>query len=300
MKTAIGQAADMATTVAAKDDDDGFIHHAAHGYPPEPVHLGEKVGHGHQQIGAVDLAQGRVRPAAPAIGKGAEGAREERQPCAQIFAAADAAQKPCIRMAEKPLIRAQILFTAGTLKARGIRANAVEQRGGQKRGGPHAQGLKQAGQYAAGRAHVGADVAECPFGEGCRQIRGRMVVNDAAKAQGRKSLTVRGLGIHHGEMVVGGRLFRLPEPGRDAQITDHGQIVRPGHFVDAHDVHAAHLVQHEPLERHSRSQGVRIGIDHDAPAVILAQVLPPLLEPGDIFGIARHDPLLLPCPVGAA
>ena len=189
-------------------------------------------------------------------------------------------------MMGEPLVGAQVVLAAGALKGRRIRADAVEH--GQARAGAHAQGLEKAGHHGAGGPDAGPDVAENRGADRAREVRQRVVVDDQVIGQAREGLVVRRLGVHHAEAVELSRLFRLPGLGRDAQVTDHGQIVRPGHFVDAHDVHAVHLVQHEPFERHGRGQGVRVGVDHNAPAVVLVQILPPLLETGDIFGIGRH------------
>ena len=115
------------------------------------------------------------------------------------------------------------------------------------------------------------------------------MVDDAIKLQALKGLVVVGLRIHHGKARVLAGLVRLPGLCRDVQIADHGQIVRPGYLVDARNIHAVHVVNQNALERQRRGQSVRIGIDEDAPVVVLVQALPPLLHVGDKFGIACHD-----------
>ena len=72
MKTGVRQTANIPPAIAAKDHDNGFVHYAAHGYPPQAVHPCEKVRHCHQKVCAVDLIELGKGPAAPAIGKGTE------------------------------------------------------------------------------------------------------------------------------------------------------------------------------------------------------------------------------------
>lgn len=106
VKTGVGQTADVPPAVAAKDHDHGFVHNAADSDPLQAVHTGKEVGNGHQQVRALDFAERGVGSAAPAVGERAEGARKERQPGAQIFAAGDPAQQIVVRMVGEPLVSA--------------------------------------------------------------------------------------------------------------------------------------------------------------------------------------------------
>ena len=63
------------------------------------MHAGEEIGHGHQQVRAVDLVEAGVRARAPAVCKGTERAGKQGQPLAQVFAAHNAAQHVVVRMA---------------------------------------------------------------------------------------------------------------------------------------------------------------------------------------------------------
>ena len=99
IKAGVSQAPDVAPAVAAKDDNDSLAHNTAHRNPLQPVHTGEKVRYSHQQVGAVDLIEPGKGPAAPAVGKTAEGARKKWQPVTQVFAAHNAPQQVVVRMA---------------------------------------------------------------------------------------------------------------------------------------------------------------------------------------------------------
>ena len=293
VEAGVGQTADVAAAVTAEDDHHGLFHHAADGDPLEAVHTGEEVGHGHQQVGAVHLVEPDHGPA-PAVAQGAERAGEKGQPGAQVLAADDAAQQGGVGMLDEPLVGAQVVLAAGTLEGGGIRADAVEQRRGEQRPGLDAQALQVAGHHGAGGTETGTDVAEGRL----RQLARRegMMVDDEVEGDALERRVVVGLGVHHGEIGVEIGLFGLPELGRDAQVADHGQVVGPGDFVDAEDVHTAHTMRHDALERQRRGQGVRVRRDEDGPALILGQCLPPLSHLRYIgIGHDRFTPLFWRC-----
>ncbi len=157
-------------------------------------------------------------------------------------------------MARKPLIGAKIVFAAGALKSRRVCAYAVQQGCGQPWAGAHAQGLEITGHHGAGGAHVGANITQQGRASqrACRNVVGGagqgMMVDDAVKVQALKSLAVMRLGIHHGKVGVLVCIFRLPGAHGDVQVTDHGQVVGPGHLIDTRNVHIVHLVDHNTLE----------------------------------------------------
>ena len=197
-------------------------------------------------------------------------------------------------MLDEPLVGAQVVLAAGTLEGGGIRADAVEQRRGEQRPGLDAQALQVAGHHGAGGTETGTDVAEGRL----RQLARRegMMVEDEVEGDALERRVVVGLGVHHGEIGVEIGLFGLPELGRDAQVADHGQVVGPGDFVDAEDVHTAHTMRHDALERQRRGQGVRVRRDEDGPALILGQCLPPLSHLRYIgIGHDRFTPLFWRC-----
>ena len=291
IKTGVGQAANIPGTITTKDDNDGFVHNAADRDPFETVNTGEEVRHGYQQVGAVDLIEPDKGPVAPAVRKAAKGPRKKRQPFAQVFTAYDAAQQVVVRMARQPLIGAKIVLVARPFKSRRIRADAVEQGCGQTGAGPQAQGLKIPRHDGAGGAKPRPDVAERGVQGRDRAARGRrqgVVVNDAVEGNALKCLVVVRLRIHDGKARVLVGLFGLPGAHGDAQVPYHGQIVGPGHFIDAGDIGIVHPGQKKAFQSHGRGQCVRIGIDENAPAVIFVQILSPVLHMGDNFGSGQH------------
>jgi hypothetical protein len=191
-------------------------------------------------------------------------------------------------MMRKPLIGPQILFAAAAFESSGICANAIEQGCGKQGPRSQAQGLEQTGHHAAGCADIQANVNKgVRFKPAC-QVRTRMMVDNQVIDQVAKGGIMGRLGIDHRKVIVNPGFFRLPRLCRNTQVANHGQVVRPCDFIDAHYVNRARPAVHQTLESQCGCQGVRVGIDHDRPAAVANNILPPLPESKDFFGILRH------------
>ena len=262
-----GHAAQIHESVAAAEDhDEASCAGTAHGHPAQAVHSEEEIRHHHQQIGAGHLAQPGIA-AASAGPHGFDGAGEVRQPLGQIFAAQDARHHSRIAEAAEVLVGAQVGLGALASEGAGIRAYAVLKRRGQESSGPDVGAVQILGHHGA----HGAVARTYVLKDRLMRLRGLgMVVDDDGIFHVGKGRAVLRLRIHHGialELFCQGW---TPLHRRDAQMTDHGQIVRPGNLVDVGYGHAAHAGPDEPLQGQGAGQGVRIRHDEYAPGVLAA------------------------------
>lgn len=103
---------------------------------------------------------------------------------------------------------------------------------------------------------------------GERRRRLGMVIDNHRKVHVVKCRAVMRLGIHNGETLKAGRERRFPFDHGNAQIAQHGQIVRARHLVDPGDGHAVHALADQPLEGEGPGNRIGIGADQHHPVVI--------------------------------
>ena len=189
---------------------------------------------------------------------GRKGPSEILEPLGQVFAAENAREQGGIPVRGKVLIGAKVGFRARAGKGGGIRADAVLQGCRQPDAGPDMVGPQVFGQQRAHRAVLGTDIDVGRLDGMFRHDW--MVVDDDGKRDALERGIVVGLRIDHREPRIRGFQPVGQRNHRDAQVTDHRQIVGPRNFIDAGDGDFPRAMGHDPLERHRGGHGIRIVI----------------------------------------
>ena len=89
----------------------------------------------------------------------------------------------------------------------------------------------------------------------------RVMVDDDGEVYPREVRVMVRLGIHDGELLHLLPHGRAPLHQRDAQIAEHGEIVRPGDVVHPSQSHALHPGTDDARKGHGAADGVRVCIE---------------------------------------
>ena len=177
------------------------------------------------------------------------------------------------------MIGAQVDFGAVAAESPGIGAYAVLERRSQEAARTDIRRIQVFRHHGAGSA------AGRPYilvGGRRGRFRQRVMVDDDGKVYPREVRVMMRLGVHYGEFLHLLPHGRTPLHQRDAQIAEHGEIVRPGDVVHAGQSHVLHPGADDARKSHGTADGVRVCIDEDAP------VLVPVQQGIDLFELGRH------------
>ncbi len=163
------------------------------------------------------------------------------------------------------MIGADIHFRTVTPEGVGICADTILKRRGQPSAGPQSRVVQKLGHKRARGPDIRPDFLKR---RGERGRRLGMMIDNHRKIHVVECRAVMRLRIHNGETLRAGGERRFPFDHGNAQIAQHGQIVRARHFVDAADSHTVHPLADQPLKGKGSGNSVRVGADQHHPVVI--------------------------------